>query len=432
MLTYNQTIMHPVAIVVLLIAGMLTIALPRRYALIPFLVAAIFIPMQQRIVIATLDFTTLRILVLFGWTRLVMRHEYHGLRFNSIDLVMILWVVARTVSYLLLWQTTDALIYRLGGAFDAFGIYFLIRHLVRDFKDIETIIKALAIICIPLALAMLVERITGRNALAVFGGVPEMTIIRDGRLRSQGAFKHPILAGTFGATLLPLFLSLWFRDHQARKLAVVGALAATIITVSTASSGPAIAFIVGIAGMMMWLFRRGMSVILWGSACTLIGLHLVMKAPVWALLWRFSVFGASTGYHRYVLVDQFIRRFNEWWLVGTKSHADWGFYLFDVTNQYVRVGVDGGFMTLLLFITAIILCFKGLGRALKFSHNQPATQMCLWALGASLFAHILSFMSVSYFDQIIVIWYMLLAVISTASMFISHIQDGKNLTARST
>lgn len=43
--------------------------------------------------------------------------------------------------------------------------------------------------------------------------------------------------------------------------------------------------------------------------------------------------------------------------------------------------------------------------------TEPSTGLFIWALGATLLAHCLSFISVTYFDQIIVIWYWLLAAI---------------------
>jgi hypothetical protein len=158
-----------------------------------------------------------------------------------------------------------------------------------------------------------------------------------------------------------------------------------------------------------------MRLIRWGIVYLLMALHLIMAAPVWALLMRVKVFGASTGYHRFQLFDEFIRHFDEWWLVGVKATESWGYYLFDVTNHYVRIGVDGGLITLLLFITMIIFCFKGLGHALQATMKQRTIMIGIWALGASLFAHLVSFMGVSYFDQIIVAWYILLAMIATVS-----------------
>ncbi len=413
---YGQTVLHPLALACALIAGLLIILLPRRYAIAPILAAAVFISMQQQIVVASLDFNMLRILVVFGWIRLVLRSEFQGLQLNAIDKGLIIWVVVRTVCYTLLWQTSDAFINRLGEAFDVLGIFFLIRFLIRDLQEIEYVIKTLAVICVPLAIAMLIEWSTGKNAFAVFGGVPELTVVRDDRLRCQGAFKHPIMAGTFAASLLPLFLALWRQNKEKGKgLAIIGAIAATIVTASTASSGPALTYLAGIAALCLWRARKLLPALLWATACAVLALQIFMKAPIWALLARFNVFGASTGYHRYYLFDQFIRRFQEWWLIGTKSTAKWGYFLFDITNQYVQIGVSGGLISLGLFLMVIMLCFTGLRKAIHAMEGQRGAQLYFWALGASLFSHVVSFMGVSYFDQIILVWYMLLAMIATAN-----------------
>jgi len=54
--------------------------------------------------------------------------------------------------------------------------------------------------------------------------------------------------------------------------------------------------------------------------------------------------------------------------------------------------------------------------AFEAAKDEPfAIRIILWALGATLVAHIASFFSVRYFDQIIVFWYLLLVMISTAS-----------------
>jgi hypothetical protein len=290
-------------------------------------------------------------------------------------------------------------------------------------------IKALAVICAPLAMAMLIERATGRNAFAVFGGVSEITIVRDGRLRCQGAFAHPILAGTFGASLLPLFFSLWWQNQGSKKFAIIGGIAASIITFASSSSGPILTFAAGLAGLSLWPLRHHMRLMRWGVAYLVIALHLLMQAPVWALLARVTVVGGSTGYHRYYLFDEFIKHFNEWWLWGLKSTAHWGYHLFDITNQFVRIGVDGGLATLILFIILIVCCYKSLGQALWFSGIERRGRLLIWALGASLFAHVASFWGVSYFDQIIIALYILLAMISTVDS--CRIQALRNLSVLS-
>ena len=241
--------------------------------------------------------------------------------------------------------------------------------------------------------------------------------MRDGVLRCQGPFAHPILAGSFGAAMLPFFVSLWWLRGASRLLAIVGVISSVIITITAGSSGPVFASLAAVVGLVMWLFRKHMRTIRWGLVLMLVALALVMKAPVWYLIARVNLFSGSTGYHRAYLIDQAVAHLPEWWLVGTKSTAHWGLYLADVTYQYVRVGVDGGLITLILFITIIAMCFRSVGRTIRamgMENNSRQFQFCVWAMGAALLAHLVTFISVTYFDQNFVVWYLLLALISSS------------------
>ena len=64
-----------------------------------------------------------------------------------------------------------------------------------------------------------------------------------------------------------------------------------------------------------------------------------------------------------------------------------------------------------LFIALIIACFRGLGRALR-DETESTTGFFIWAMGASFSAHCVAFISITYFDQTIVVWYWLLAAIA--------------------
>ena len=73
---------------------------------------------------------------------------------------------------------------------------------------------------------------------------------------------------------------------------------------------------------------------------------------------------------------------------------------------------------MLMFIMIIASCFRGVGRSVRAMEDavtQRRDQLFVWAMGAALFAHVITFMSVSYFDQNIVNWYLLLAMIATAT-----------------
>src|ERR1035438_2272523 len=91
-----------------------------------------------------------------------------------------------------------------------------------------------------------------------------------------------------------------------------------------------------------------MRLLRWGILLALVGLHLVMKAPVWALISRIDLTGSSSGWHRYMLVDHCIRHFSDWWLLGFKSYNDWGWDMWDLSNQYVAYALTGGVLTLAL------------------------------------------------------------------------------------
>lgn len=412
----EASVLHPVVLIALVVSISLIVLLPRRYAVVPLLIMGIITPMDQRIVVFGINFMIIRILILFVYIRITLRSEYRSVKLNAIDKAFMLWVFSAVISYTLLWQTFGALVNRLGFAFNALGLYFLFRFLVLDFKDIDRLIKTLVLISVVIAICMIIEQTNGRNLFSVFGGLPETTLIREGRLRCQGPFRVCILAGMFGASSMPLFISLWWSDKRNKTIVLAGIISTMIITYTSASSGPIISYLAGIVGFSMWTFRNQLRKIRWGILISLITLHIIMKAPVWALINRVGIIGGSSAHHRYKLVDNFIKRFNEWWIIGTKSTDHWGWMMWDTVNQYVSEGVYGGLLTLILFISIITICFRSVGLKLKTTNIQLRARLRLWAFGVALFVHVVGLTGITYFDQTILIWYMLLAIISTTSM----------------
>jgi hypothetical protein len=418
MRTDGTTFITPLGLAFTVFMGALMLALPRRYALAPVIILSCYMTMGERVMIGPFNFTMIRILLLLGWLRLATRREIHGLKLNSIDTAVVLWVVSSLIMHTLLWQNSQEFINRLGVLYDTVGLYFMFRYLLRGLDDILQVLRMLAVFLAPLAAFMILEKMTGRNIFYVFGGVPEFTEIRDGVLRCQGPFAHPILAGTFGATSFALGMGLWWQGRSTKILAVIAIVACLIVIITSGSSGPVLAGVAALVGMAMWGARRYMRQVRWGIVLSLIGLHLYMKDPVWFLIARMDVFSASTGYHRAKLIDHAITNFGDWWLVGTKSTAAWSDDLFDVTNAYILEGANGGLVTMILFITIIVLCFSGVGKAIRAFPAERRTQLLWWAAGSALLAHAVTFLSVSYFDQNIVVWFLLLALISTSTALV--------------
>jgi len=114
----------------------------------------------------------------------------------------------------------------------------------------------MAILLLPIALGN-----DSRNNLRLttffpaLGVVPSQPVIRDGHIRSQGPFRHSILAGTVGAVFLPLMVALWYKD---RKVAIVGILSCLSMVICARSSGPIVSFVAALGGLFMWHYRHNM------------------------------------------------------------------------------------------------------------------------------------------------------------------------------
>src|SRR5262245_961192 len=283
-----------------LLASAALVVVPRRHAIVPILVLVCYMTLGQRVLVAGLDFTMLRILLFFGWLRLIVRGELHGLRFNTVDTLIIAWIVIRTVNYTLLWGELHAFVNRLGYAYNIVGAYFLFRFLLREPEDIYGALRHLARFIVPVAVLMTMEKASGHNAFAMFGGVPFTSEIRDGVVRAQGPFGHSILAGTFGATALPLFAGMW--RYRPTKLALVGIISAVVITAMGGSSGPVLALMGGVVGLCFWQMRNNMKLFLWGVALALPFLQLAMSSPIWIIMGRLNVLSSSAVWYRGYLI----------------------------------------------------------------------------------------------------------------------------------
>ena len=93
--------------------------------------------------------------------------------------------------------------------------------------------------------------------------------------------------------------------------------------------------------------------------------------------------------------------------------------MWDTCNQYVAVAEYSGLLPFVLFLATIVYGFKYLGRARRAVKGNRGPQLFLWALSSALFANVVAFFGISYFDQTVMAWYGLLAVVSTA-VAISH------------
>jgi hypothetical protein len=403
-----------------MLAGICMLFLPRRYVIVPLLLAIFMVPRGEVLVAGGFHFNPARIAALVGWIRLfkirLSTGKLIGARWNSIDTAFTVTVLYGAAAFILAWMQIAAVYNQIGIIWSALGIYFLLRSLIKDKEDVYRAIKVLLIVAIINGVEMVYEYRTAQNLFGMFiGGVSSVPSIRDGEIRSQGVFAHAILAGTYAATLIPLSLLIW-KNTKSKLLAGVGLISSAMMIYTSSSSTPAIASVSGLLAVCFWPIRTRMRLVRRGFVLFLILAQVFMHAPVWYLIARMDLLGASSGYHRAALIDVFIRHFFDWWLIGTKDAAKWGYEMFDLSNQYVSKGESGGLVAFLFFIALISRGFRQLGKARIAAAGDRTQQWLTWLLGAALFAHLMAFFGISYWDQTEVAWYTLLACISAVTL----------------
>lgn len=413
--------MNAAATAFLSITAILLLFVPRRVAVLPLAMGACFLPAYVGIEVGSLHFTAVRLLIAVGVLRTVLRGESPFARRIPLDNAMLAWAAWLLFSGAFHDDPASALVFRLGLLYDALGVYMLVRAFCRTMQDVLGIAGLVAIVLLPLAAAMLYEKVNSYNVFSVLGGVGETPLVREGSVRANGPFGHPVLAGTVGAVCLPMFIALL---RTARSRAVLGIAASVTIVACSASSGPILSAAAGALALAMWRIRDRMQSVRWLALAAYLFLEVVMKDPAYYLIARVDLAGGSTSWYRARLIQSAIEHLPEWWLFGTDTTRHWMWVVVswstshtDITSHYIQTGVWGGLPLIALFLWVLWRGFSAVASALEHQSLRPtAGGLQVWAMGASLFAHAATGLSVSYFDQSIVFLYLVLGALGSATV----------------
>jgi hypothetical protein len=393
----GDSAINPVLAVYLLLAIVLVLILPRNKVIAPFLFAFFTIPIEQVVVLGGFHFTALRFLILAGLAKRAFSRKTASDRFGGVDWAVVLWSISAAVCFCLEYRETAAVVRQVGNLLDGLGGFLVVRFLIPDRETIRRTFKTLAAISVVLGICMIFEQIGHRNVFGYLGGPAIEPAVRNGRIRS-GATLGYLHAGAFAGVLIPLFIWLW-TEGKSRLASFAGLIGATMMVITSASSTSYLAFGGGLVGLALWPLRNRLRLLRWGLVCVLVGLHLVMKAPVWALIQRIDLTGSSSGSQRYMLVDMTIRHFGDWWLWGTNAYTKWGWESWDLCNQFVAVALTGGLLTLIFYLAIFQRSFSSIGTARKLAIGDRSEEWFLWCLGSSLFATVVAHFGINYMAQ---------------------------------
>jgi hypothetical protein len=418
-----ESVIHPLVAVYLLIAIVLILVLPRGKAITPFLIAFFTIPVGQVLVLGGFHFTVLRVLILAGLARRVTFGKSSGGKypggFSALDWAVVLWSVSAVVAFWLEFMEKQAFVNGLGTLLDTLGGYLVVRSLIPDDEAMRRTIKAMAAICAILGLCMINEQVSHINVFGLLGGVSSQVVVRDGHQRA-GATLGCLYAGAFAGVLVPVFLWLW-NEGKSRMAALAGLFGATAMVITSYSSTSWLALMGSLVGLVFWPLRQRMRIIRWGILLGLVSLHMVMKAPVWALIARIDLTGSSSSEQRYMLVDMTIKRFKDWWLLGSKDYVTWGWGSWDLCNQFVAVALTGGLLALICYVAIFVRGFSALGTARKLANGDREQEWLFWCLGSTLFATVVAHFGINYMAQLIMGFFPLVACISVATSNVNQV-----------
>ncbi|EDY80603.1 hypothetical protein VDG1235_217 [Verrucomicrobiia bacterium DG1235] len=368
------------------------------------------------------DFTVIRLLILVGVGRAIVSGSLRFSLSNPFDRIMAIlaaWLVISSIGHP--DSLTNPYVYRLGLVWNYLGSYLYAKAYLPAFNR-ESLLRyclLLSVFAIPFSAALLAEKKTQKNSYSMLGARSATAGSREGKVRAQGTFGHPILAGTVGATTLPLAFFIFRRGRK--KIGLLAIAACVAIVIASASSGPLAALATTMLGIYAWRWQRHASFMIKAGLASLVFLQLVMTRDVWHLMSMMDLVGGSTGWHRARLIDRAVEYLGDWWLFGTDytrhwmaTGVSWSPNHVDFTNHYIALGVVSGLPTVILFATLITKSVRTALLALRTWAPNSDESYLIWCLLISLSAHVISMFSIDYFDQNYVLMYSLFAIFSNA------------------
>jgi hypothetical protein len=412
----GATFLHPFVAVLMLLAIVLIFALPRQKVITPFLLIFFAIPEPQVWVVGGIHLTMHQILILAVLVRIAtFRGSGSEERFagglNPLDWVVLLWSLSSLIMFCLQFMQMQAVVRGTAGLLEMGGGYLAARFLIPDREAVRRAIKAMALVCLIQGICMFSEQFTRQNVFAFLGG--NTPTIRDGHVRAEGALGG-LYAGVFAGVLIPIFVWLW-TEKKSRIIACAGLVGATAMVFASYASTSWVTYAASLVGLAFWPMRKQMRLLRWGIVVALVGLHLVMNGPVWSLIEHIDLTGGSSSYHRYMLIDNCIRHFGDWWLIGYKDYGNWGFDMWDLCNQFVVAALTGGLITLILFVGIYWRSFRALGKFRKQVEGDLSEEWLVWLLGATLFANFVGSLGINYMMMLEMGFFPLLACVSAVT-----------------
>src|SRR5690349_6248736 len=172
--------MNSTAVIFLIVCAIGVLVLPRRWAPLPLLASCCYMTTGQGLAVGGIALPVFRMILAVGLLRVLVRRESLVGGFNPIDKLMLAWGAWLMFASLFHdWEPGAGPVFTGGFVFNVTLVYFLTRVWCSNAEELEGTIRLVGWLLVPVALSMVVEHLTQRNFFAVFGGISEISAIRD-------------------------------------------------------------------------------------------------------------------------------------------------------------------------------------------------------------------------------------------------------------
>lgn len=425
--------MQNVTLIIAVILVTLVLNLRPRKALVIYIASLLWYPSYLAVSIGTIDIVLGRFVVGALFLRCLCDDKIRTrFKWSRLDK----WVALSMIIYVgitFYTRPTWMMVENRGGfIMDTWLAYMVARFIITDRASLIYVVKSVSIILLPLAILGCIEAVSGWQPFVPLRRFspwnPEYGVTnvggRWGFTRAIGPFQHPIMFGGCFAMFLPLIWYLRYEKKEWKSLAYIFSVTAVVGALSSMSSGPWIMIIAIVFCFLLERRKKWVKPALFAFIILCILIQISSSTAFYYVLFNYGSKLGGAGLHRAMLIDIAIKNFDQWWLVGTKGlDPGWGHYFHmdhtDVTNEYLLAGIKYGILGIIVLCCMLFVAFKQIIAAYKKAIT-PETKSLYWSLGSGLFAIVVVWTSVSFFGQLMPLFYCVFGMTGSSVLFLQN------------
>jgi len=393
------------------------------------LIYSIFLPVEFAAYIGSFRIGAYRAMLILLLPVIIYTIVRRGFRPHSLDGLMLLVSLWLPVSFWMNYDFATGLEAGLSQTIDIFVAYMVGRLFIRDLGEFKQFLRLLLPGLVIVAILLMAESISGRlfvreTAMAVFGGGSEAGgelnyEKRLGLLRAYGPFTHPIHAGMFLASFLPLYF--YFFTETGKKWTGVATSAFCLFALSSAGM---IGLVLN-AGMMLYdRLLKFVREINWAISLGLFSALLFMlqifsQNGVVPIIYRYLTLNPRTGYYRtkiweYASDDVWQ---HPWFGIGYEEYTrpQWFGGTGSIDAHYLAMAVKYGFFPAFLYLIIAIAVIVMLTRQVS-RHAISRARAPLLGIAISLATIILILFTVAIWGAILSWFNLMLGIYLTLAL----------------